>query len=104
MLVECRNRAVVCEGTRGAYNRSVLELKRGDVAHCATALTGYIRNVAITKVDRKASCHPHGSVETQPSQGATQPSCDNNYQNWRSWSSKLNFEPMSHQVMTNTGN
>jgi len=68
------------------------------------ALTGYIRNGAITKVDRKASCHQHGFVETQPSEGVTQPSCRNNYQNWRSWSSKLNFEPMSNQVMKNTGN
>ena len=38
-----------------------------------TALTGYIRNGAITKVDRKASCHQHGSVDTQPHKGIIQP-------------------------------
>ena len=31
-----------------------------------TALTGYIRNCAITKVQRKASCHQSGSVDPQP--------------------------------------
>jgi len=68
------------------------------------ALTGYIRNGAITKVDRKASCHQHGFVETQPSEGVTQPSCRDDCRNWRSWGGGLSFEPMSNQVMTNTGN
>jgi len=45
-----------------------------------TAKTGYTGNGAIAKVDRKASCHQHGSVDTQPHQGVIQPSCDNNYQ------------------------
>jgi len=45
-----------------------------------TAKTGYTGNGAIAKVDRKASCHHHGSVDTQSHQGLIQPSCDNNYQ------------------------